>query len=91
AGADVAMVDTGRKDGKSTFEFMDEEELAEFAGMNRDAGMQTALAGSLCFEHIPALKRINPDIIGVRGMVCGGNRNSTIQEDLVIRLARMVG
>ncbi|HNI42943.1 MAG TPA: (5-formylfuran-3-yl)methyl phosphate synthase, partial [Methanoregulaceae archaeon] len=38
-----------------------------------------------------ALKRINPDIIGVRGMVCGGNRNSTIQEDLVIRLARMVG
>ncbi len=91
AGADVAMVDTGRKDGKSTFEFMNEEELAEFAGMNSAAGMQTALAGSLCFEHIPALKRINPDIIGVRGMVCGGNRNSTIQEDLVIRLARMVG
>ncbi len=91
AGADVAMVDTGRKDGKSTFEFMNEEELAEFAGMNAAAGMQTALAGSLCFEHIPALKRINPDIIGVRGMVCGGNRNSTIQEDLVIRLARMVG
>ena len=51
--------------------------------MNSAAGMQTALAGSLCFEHIPALKRINPDIIGVRGMVCGGDRNATIREDLI--------
>ena len=91
AGADVAMVDTGMKDGKSTFDFMDEESLVEFTTLNREAGMQTALAGSLKFDHLPALRRINPDIIGVRGMVCGGNRNATIQEDLVVRLARMVG
>jgi uncharacterized protein (UPF0264 family) len=91
AGADVAMVDTGIKDGKSTFEFMSEESLREFVGMNRDAGLMTALAGSLGFEHLSALKRINPDIIGVRGMVCGGKREGSIQEDLVIQLARMVG
>ncbi len=91
AGADVAMVDTGIKDGKSTFEFMNEDSLAEFVAMNRDAGMLTAIAGSLSFEHLPALKRIDPDIIGVRGMVCGGNRDSSIQEDLVDRLVRMVG
>jgi (5-formylfuran-3-yl)methyl phosphate synthase len=91
AGADVAMVDTGLKDGKSTFDFMDEESLVEFTTLNREAGMQTALAGSLKFDHLPALRRINPDIIGVRGMVCGGNRNAAIQEDLVVRLARMVG
>jgi uncharacterized protein (UPF0264 family) len=91
AGADVAMVDTGMKDGKSTFDFMDEESLVEFTTLNREGGMQTALAGSLKFDHLPALRRINPDIIGVRGMVCGGNRNATIQEDLVVRLARMVG
>jgi hypothetical protein len=91
AGADVAMVDTGIKDGKSTFEFMTEASLQEFIRMNRDGGMQTALAGSLCFDHLPVLKRINPDIIGVRGMVCGGNRNAMIQEDLVRQLARLVG
>jgi uncharacterized protein (UPF0264 family) len=91
AGADVAMVDTGIKDGKSTFEFMSEKSLGEFTAMNRNAGLMTALAGSLGFDHLPALKRINPDIIGVRGMVCGGNRDSSIKEDLVARLVRMVG
>jgi uncharacterized protein (UPF0264 family) len=91
AGADVAMVDTGIKDGKSTFDFMDEVALLKFTTLNRESGMQTALAGALKFDHLPSLRRINPDIIGVRGMVCGGNRNATIQEDLVLRLARMVG
>lgn len=91
AGADVAMVDTGMKDGKSTFDFMTEESLEEFTTLNREGGMQTALAGSLQFDDLPALLRIHPDIIGVRGMVCGGDRNATIQEDLVVRLARMVG
>jgi uncharacterized protein (UPF0264 family) len=91
AGADVAMVDTGIKDGKSTFEFMSEESLGKFVAMNRNAGLMTALAGSLGFDHLPALKRIDPDIIGVRGMVCGGNRDSSIREDLVDRLVRMVG
>jgi len=85
------MMDTGMKDGKSTFDFMDEESLVEFTTLNRESGMQTALAGSLKFDHLPALRRIKPDIIGVRGMVCGGNRNATIQEALVVRLARMVG
>jgi uncharacterized protein (UPF0264 family) len=90
AGADVAMVDTGIKDGKSTFEFMNEDALTKFTQMNTDAGIMTALAGSLRFEDLPVLKRINPDIIGVRGMVCGGDRNSTIQEHLVTELVRMV-
>ena len=60
AGADVAMVDTGIKDGKSTFEFMNEDALSEFTQMNTDAGIMTALAGSLRFEDLPVLKRINP-------------------------------
>ena len=90
AGADVAMVDTGIKDGSSTFDFMDEEALASFCNGNREMGLLTAIAGSLCFDDIPALKRINPDIIGVRGMVCGGDRNTGIQEHLVDRLVGMV-
>lgn len=82
-GADVAMVDTGIKDNKSTFEFMDEAELTEFTAKNSELGLKTALAGALKFEDLDRLKRINPAIIGVRGMVCGGDRNATIREDLI--------
>jgi hypothetical protein len=91
AGADVAMIDTGIKDGKGLFAFMDEETLTLFVRWNRELGLRTALAGSLRFEDLDALKRINPDIIGVRGMVCGGDRSSTIRAELVERAKMMIG
>ena len=90
AGADLAMIDTGIKDGKSTFDFMDEATLTRFTWKNHDLGIGTAIAGALKMEDIPVLKRINPDIIGVRGMVCGGDRNASIREDLVQKLVGMV-
>ena len=82
-GADFAMIDTGIKDRQSTFAFMNEATLRSFSEKNKKLGLGTALAGALKFEDIDALKRINPDIIGVRGMVCGGDRNATIREDLI--------
>ena len=89
-GADVAMVDTGIKDRQSTFAFMDEETLRAFTEANKNLGLRTALAGALKFEDIEALKRINPDIIGVRGMVCGGDRNATVREDLIKTALSMI-
>ncbi|MDR0439081.1 MAG: (5-formylfuran-3-yl)methyl phosphate synthase [Methanocalculaceae archaeon] len=89
-GADFAMIDTGKKDGKSTFEFMDEKELQAFTDQNRSFGLGTALAGSLMFKDIPVLKRINPEIIGVRSMVCGGDRATMIKAELVAKAIQMV-
>jgi len=89
-GADFAMVDTGIKDRQSTFAFMNEETLRSFTITNEKLGLRTALAGALKFEDIDALKRINPDIIGVRGMVCGGDRNATVREDLVEAALAMI-
>ena len=86
AGVDVVMVDTGIKDGKSTFEFMDEKELTEFTELAHEHGLENAIAGSLKFEDLPVLERIGPDIIGVRGMVCGGDRMTTIRQELVEKL-----
>jgi uncharacterized protein (UPF0264 family) len=86
AGADVVMVDTGIKDGKSTFEFMDEKELTRFTELGHEHGLEVALAGSLKFEDLQVLERIDPDIIGVRGMVCGGDRNTAIRQELVEKL-----
>lgn len=89
-GADFSMIDTGIKDGKSTFEFMDKAVLSEFTDLNRSLGIGTALAGSLKFADIPVLKEIDPEIIGVRGMVCGGDRSAMIQEELVKKAIQMV-
>jgi (5-formylfuran-3-yl)methyl phosphate synthase len=89
-GADIAMLDTGIKDGKSTFAFMNEDQLRSFTDKNRKLGLGTAIAGALKFEDIDALKRINPDIIGVRGMVCGGDRNATVREDLIKTALAMI-
>ena len=89
-GADLAMLDTGIKDGKSTFAFMNEAQLRLFTDSNRKLGLGTAIAGALKFEDIDALKRINPEIIGVRGMVCGGDRNATVREDLIKTALAMI-
>ena len=89
-GADFAMIDTGIKDRQSTFAFMDEEMLRTFTYKNEELGLGTALAGAFRFEDIDALKRINPDIIGVRGMVCGGDRNATVREDLIQAALAMI-
>lgn len=86
AGADLVMVDTAMKDGRSTFEFMSEKELLEFISLGHAEGLQVALAGTIGFEHLKMLKRLNPDIIGVRGIVCGGDRRSSIRADLVEKL-----
>lgn len=86
AGADLVMVDTAIKDGRSTFEFMSESELGDFIDLGRAKGLEVAIAGTIGFEHIDMLKMLKPDIIGVRGIVCGGDRRSAIQSDLVKKL-----
>jgi len=30
--------------------------------------------------------RLQPDIIGVRGIVCGGDRRSAVKEELVVKV-----
>ena len=90
AGCDVIMVDTGIKDGKSTFDFMDHETLAKFVTSAHANGLQCALAGSIKFKDIELLKELQPDIIGVRGLVCGGNRNDGIKAELITKLKGML-
>ena len=86
AGADVVMVDTAIKDGKPTFDFMGEEDLADFIKLGHSFDLEVALAGSIGFPHLEALIRLQPDIIGVRGIVCGGDRRSAVKEDLVVKV-----
>jgi uncharacterized protein (UPF0264 family) len=86
AGADVVMVDTAIKDGRSTFEFMSPGELEGFVARGRACGLEVAIAGNIGFQHLEMLGQIDPDILGVGGIVCGGDRSSSIRRELVERL-----
>ncbi|WP_369425376.1 (5-formylfuran-3-yl)methyl phosphate synthase [Methanothrix sp.] len=82
-GADVVMVDTAIKDGRSTLEFMTVEELKLFVRSAHDLGLEAALAGNLGMRDLEAIGSISPDILGVRGAVCGGDRSTRIRAELV--------
>ena len=90
AGIDIVMIDTGIKDGRGLFDFMSEEQVAEFTSSAKKVGLGTALAGSLGWEDIKTIQRISPDIIGIRGLVCGGDRNRRIQRKEVEQLKKMI-
>ena len=86
AGADVVMVDTAMKDGKPTFDFMSEQDLSDFIELGHSNGLEVALAGSIGFSHLEILRRLQPDIIGVRAIVCGGDRRDGVQKELVMEV-----
>ncbi len=85
AGCDVVMVDTGIKDGTSLLTLWEWSDIERFIDAGKTSGLQTALAGSLKIEDCLALKKLAPDIIGVRSAVCENfDRNvGNIQEKLV--------
>lgn len=70
ARCDLVMVDTAIKDGKTLFDNMSMSDIKSFIDAAHDAGMQVALAGSIKQKDAPALLRLRPDLIGVRGAVC---------------------
>jgi (5-formylfuran-3-yl)methyl phosphate synthase len=88
SGADLAMVDTAVKDGKTLFDYMDEDAILEFTDGIHDYGLRSALAGSVKEEHLQKLSELGCDVVGIRGAACiGGDRNSgTIHRTAVHRL-----
>ncbi len=88
--ADGIMIDTALKDGRSTFDFMSFEDISEFIDRGHENGVFCALAGGLSWEHIESVKRLKPDIIGVRTMVCENGRNSKIKGELVRKLVNEI-
>ncbi len=74
AGAHGCLLDTAVKDGSCLFEWIDERALAGIVAECRARGLLCALAGSLRLEHLARLAALGPDLIGVRGAACDGDR-----------------
>jgi (5-formylfuran-3-yl)methyl phosphate synthase len=83
------MVDTAFKDGKTLFDALSSQEIADFVGQGHEARLQVALAGSVRFEHLDELRRVKADVVGVRGCVCrANNRLSRIDAELVSQFVK---
>lgn len=92
SGADLAMVDTAVKDGKTLFDFMDEDAISTFTQYTHDLGLKNALAGSVKEEQLKPLHDLGCDVVGIRGAACtGGDRNTgKIDRIAVARLKEMI-
>jgi len=49
-----------------------------------------ALAGGLKWGHLKAVREIQPDVVGVRGLVCNGRRDGSLDIDLVKRFVETI-
>ncbi|MCS7130049.1 MAG: (5-formylfuran-3-yl)methyl phosphate synthase [Archaeoglobaceae archaeon] len=89
-GADGVMVDTAVKDGSSIFDHMAIEDLQNFVSEAKERDLICAIAGNLSWTHLEILKKLSPDIIGVRTLVCEKGRDSKIKRELVRKLKMLV-
>lgn len=92
AGADLAMVDTAVKDGRTLFDFMDEDAISKFTAATHDYGLKNALAGSVKEDQLELLYSLGCDVVGIRGAACtGGDRNNgSIHRSAVSRLKDLI-
>jgi hypothetical protein len=74
AGAHGCLLDTAVKDGRGLFHWLGEDQLGAFVEACRVHGLSSALAGSLRAEDLARLAPIGPDLVGVRGAACVGDR-----------------
>ena len=70
ADADVAMLDTAVKDGRTLFKFLSMDHLQQFIETSHSYGMKAAFAGSLHKEDLPKVQALGADIAGVRSAAC---------------------
>ena len=88
---DGFLIDTLTKDGRNLFDFIPEADLKAMVLEGKEAGLSTALSGHLRIDDLDELARVNPDIVGVRGAVCGdGDRGRAVAWEKVAEFKRQV-
>ena len=92
AQADVAMLDTAIKDGKSLFTFLTKPQLKRFVNTAHSYGLNAALAGSLQKEELPMVHALGADVVGLRGAACtlSDRVNGQITREKVQELVEVV-
>ena len=86
----VVLIDTFCKTNGGLFDVLSEPTVRSVIEQIRERGMMSAMAGSLDIASVERLLPMAPDIIGVRGAVCCGERTSTIDAGKVRNLTRAI-
>jgi uncharacterized protein (UPF0264 family) len=90
AGFAGAMLDTADKRKGSLRAVREPGFLREFVAETRRHGLICGLAGSLRAEDVPSLRAFEPDYLGFRGALCGGDRTGRLDPDAVRTLLGLV-
>jgi (5-formylfuran-3-yl)methyl phosphate synthase len=85
AGLDGCMLDTIVKGEGDLFTSISVGNINNFLKFCRSNNLISALAGSLKIEHLPLIKKLNPDIVGFRGAVCRGDRVNGILDSEAVK------
>jgi (5-formylfuran-3-yl)methyl phosphate synthase len=85
AGMDGCMLDTIVKNEGDLFSSLSVGNINNFLKLCRSHNLISALAGSLKIEHLPLIKKLNPDIVGFRGAVCRGDRVNGVLDSEAVR------
>jgi uncharacterized protein (UPF0264 family) len=86
AGVAGVLLDTWSKGRRQLFDWIDPHRVRDLVNQARSAGLLTALAGGLGPQQLPAVCRIDPDIVGFRGAICQGGRDGKVNGARVRRL-----
>jgi len=78
------MLDTVQKKSGSLIDCLKMKTLENFVAIARKRKVLSGLAGSLKIQDIPTILKLDPDVIGFRGALCGkeGREGDICQESL---------
>lgn len=82
-GARWWLLDTFEKRGATVVDVLGAPRLAGIAQQARSLSMQWVLAGSLRHQAEPVWQAWQPDVVGVRGDVCRGDREGAIDPESI--------
>ena len=88
--APAILIDTYIKDGSSLLDCWPMESLTNFVRAVQQAGIPVVLAGSLGPDTLTRVRRLRPELVGVRGAVCLPVRLDPISADLVANVRDLV-
>lgn len=92
----VLLVDTHCKEAKlgkhrpTLLDWLNVASIDDLCVRCRATGVRLALAGSLGEQEIQSLLGVRPDWFAVRGAVCDGDRDATVQADKVRSLVQLL-
>jgi hypothetical protein len=91
AGVDGCLLDTACKGNGSLITNLTKNELFDFVSQCKEAGLISALAGSLGTADVPLICQLGADVIGFRTAACQGDRvNGQVSAQHVRQLKRLI-